>query len=106
MEYLKLLPGDRVILRRHRTLKGSDGDSSDDWSSYMDEFVNKETTITRFALYETGPRTNIPLYKVDIDNQYWYWRISDITILPNLRNINHPYFTAKRMNQTLPKGMF
>lgn len=105
MEYLKLLTGDKVILRRHRDLKGKDGYCSKNWDDCMDKYIDKQASVVKFAFNEYCPLTYIPMYKVDIDNQNWHWRISDITILPNLRNINHPYMIAKRQNN-MPLGMY
>jgi hypothetical protein len=97
MEYLKLQPGDKVILGRHSYTPNGNAN----WSPEMDQYVGTETYIAFFSELDTPWNDVIPLYKVVADNKDWHWRICDMIIIPNLRNINHPYLTAKRQNNLL-----
>jgi len=102
MEYLKLLPGDLVILGRHKLINGKT--YTDYWSDSMNKYVGTKATIVRHVMLCSYAA--IPCYNVKEDITDCNWRISDMTILPNKRIGNNPYFWAKRLNQKLPEGMY
>jgi len=99
MEYPKLLPGDCVIPGKHRSINGDTY-----WSYIMDQFVGKETQVKELNCEWTSPPYYSPTYL--LNNTLGSWRICDIEILLNKRNINHPYIWAKRLNKPLPEGMY
>jgi hypothetical protein len=57
--------GDKVILGRHDKDSGMDA-----WVPMMDQYVGKETTITRDA----GERGGFVCWYVAIDGGYCFWR--------------------------------
>jgi|ERR1019366_3192984 hypothetical protein len=101
MEYLKLLPGDKVIIGKH-PVKNSH------WlPDRMDMYIGHTTAIKERS--HAGGDFPAPSYyialKLDPDHGHYYYRMGDLTILPNMRNINNPYFWAKKLNK-LPEGMY
>jgi hypothetical protein len=103
MEYVKLIPGDQVILGRHSIIDGK-GMYSDFWGGSMDPFVGTRATIKSFA--RLCPDVQIPCYYIDYGPAFCAWRISDMTIIPNKRIMNNPYFWAKRLGHKLPQGIY
>lgn len=101
MEYLKLLPGDKVKLT-----KGNPA-IKNHFVAGMHTYVGKTTTIKEFFYGQCGSQ-KVPKYYTHIDDGpkgNYYWAISDFDILSNMRNINHPYYWAKKLNK-LPAGMY
>lgn len=100
MEYPKLRPGDKVILGKHRSINGQTY-----WSSIMDTFVGKEAIINSLYSINTSVPYFSPTYTMagDIPGA---WRICDMTICLNKRNINNPYIWTKRRGCPLPEGMY
>jgi hypothetical protein len=102
MEYLELLPGDKVVI------KGKHPIANGHWCEYpMDETVGKTTTIEKYvghASVRASPSYYTTIF-VDKGCGQYYYRMGDFTILPNMRNINHPYFWAKKLGK-LPAGMY
>jgi len=103
MDYLELFPGDRVIVKgRHSKINAHWMNGN--YTGSMQYSVGKEFSVIRKAnaLARCEGIEKVPCYI--INGSGLYYAISDLFILPNKRNINHPYFWARRLNK-LPSNM-
>jgi|ERR1019366_6906860 hypothetical protein len=105
MEYLELITGDKVIVKgRHD--KVNYHWMGGDYKGSMGKSVGKEFLVVSKSLSVARGSDGIegvPCYILS-DGFGCYFAISDLTILPNKRNINNPYFWARRLNK-LPANM-
>jgi hypothetical protein len=72
VDYGSIGVGTVVILGRHRPVDGYDN-----WDAQMDTYVGMQATVTEL---EGVDGSGCPGVTVDVDGDYYFWRIRDFSL--------------------------